>query len=75
MENCKTNQLVSVIVPVYNAAKTLATTLNSLLRQDEDVTEIICVDDGSTDDSRAILKRYADFAPKASPHNAKNAQM
>jgi glycosyltransferase involved in cell wall biosynthesis len=64
MEDRKNNQFISVIVPVYNAAKTLATTLNSLLRQDEDVTEIICVDDCSTDDSRAILKRYADFSPR-----------
>lgn len=56
------NKLVSVIVPVYNAADTLEETLRSLLRQDEEITEIICVDDGSTDDSRKILKRYADFA-------------
>ncbi len=62
MKNQRANQLISVIVPVYNTAKTLEATLNSLLRQDEDVTEIICVDDCSTDDSRAILKRYADFA-------------
>lgn len=55
-------KLVSVIVPVYNAAKTLEETLRSLLRQDEDITEIICVDDGSTDDSRKILKRYEEFA-------------
>lgn len=56
------NKLVSVIVPVYNAADTLEETLRSLLCQDEEITEIICVDDGSTDESRTILKRYADFA-------------
>lgn len=56
------SKLVSIIVPVYNAADTLDETLRSLLRQDEKITEIICVDDGSTDDSRKILKRYEDFA-------------
>lgn len=61
MKNAK-SKLVSIIVPVYNAADTLEETLRSLLRQDDEITEIICVDDGSTDDSRRILKRYADFA-------------
>lgn len=53
---------VSIIVPVFNAADTLEETLRSLLKQDEEITEIICVDDCSTDESRRILKRYEDFA-------------
>ncbi|MDR1043348.1 MAG: glycosyltransferase [Clostridiales Family XIII bacterium] len=42
---------VSVIVPVYNAARYIGECLKSLTSQDADGLEIICVDDGSDDDS------------------------
>lgn len=51
--------LLSVIVPVYNAARFLPQCLDSLLGQTYMNLEIICVDDGSTDDSLAVLKEYA----------------
>lgn len=51
--------LVSVIIPVYNVGAYLADCLDSVLNQTEARIEIICVDDGSTDDSPAILERYA----------------
>lgn len=53
------NPLVSVIMPVYNTANYLHQTIPSLLNQSLRDIEIICVDDGSTDNSLKILNRYA----------------
>ena len=51
--------LVSIVVPVYNTAVYLPCCLGSLLRQTYSRLEIICVDDGSTDDSWRILQEYS----------------
>ena len=50
--------LVSIIIPVYNAAPFLGECIDSLLRQNYKQLEIICVDDGSTDASSQILEYY-----------------
>lgn len=50
---------VSVIIPAYNAEKTLAETLESLLAQTYSQWEAIVVDDGSTDATPAIAKDFA----------------
>ena len=50
---------VSVIVPVYNSARYLSECLESICAQTLDDIEVICVDDGSTDDSMAILESFA----------------
>ncbi len=50
---------VSVIIPVYNVEKYLNRCLDSVLFQRFQDIEIICINDGSTDDSGAILKAYA----------------
>jgi len=50
---------VSVIMPVYNALPFLAKSLDDVLHQTMREIEIICVDDGSTDDSLATLRAYA----------------
>ncbi len=49
----------SVIMPVYNDGKYLTETLTSICRQTLKKIEIICVDDGSDDDSREIIKAFA----------------
>jgi glycosyltransferase involved in cell wall biosynthesis len=51
--------MVSVIVPVYNAGKYLAQTLDSVLAQTFSDWECLMVDDGSTDDSPLIAREYA----------------
>ena len=56
----KKGPAISVIIPVYNVAPYLRQCLNSVLFQSLQDIEIICVDDGSTDQSPAILKAYAD---------------
>ena len=50
--------MVSVIVPVYNAERYLKFTLDSILNQTYCDFELICIDDGSTDESLNILKQY-----------------
>ena len=50
---------VSVIVPVYNAEKTLAGCLGSVLRQPFEDIEVLAVDDGSTDGSLPLLREIA----------------
>ena len=50
---------VSVIIPVYNMGKFVAECLDSVLGQTLREIEAICVDDGSSDDSLAVLATYA----------------
>ena len=55
----KSDIKVSVIIPIYNAEKYLKECLDSVLNQTLKEIEIICVDDGSTDESLNILKEYS----------------
>lgn len=50
---------ISIIIPVYNVEKFLSTCLESVLNQTLKDIEIICIDDGSTDNSLKILEEYA----------------
>ena len=50
---------ISVIIPVYNVEAYLEQCLQSVLKQTLADIEVICVDDGSRDGSRAILERVA----------------
>ena len=53
------NPLVTIIVPVYNSAQFLPELFDSLLRQTYSNIEIICVNDGSSDNSLEVLRHYA----------------
>ena len=50
---------VSVIIPVYNTARYLQDAIESILCQDINDIEILCVNDGSTDNSLEILQGFA----------------
>ena len=52
------NPTVSVIVPIYNTAERLPNCLDSLVGQTLEAMELILIDDGSTDDSLAVCRRY-----------------
>src|SRR5207302_5806696 len=51
---------VSVLMPVYNAGPYLRAAVQSVLRQTFRDFELVAVDDGSSDQSASILRRYAD---------------
>ncbi len=64
---------ITIIVPVYNAAKYLPDALDSLLSQTFQDFEIVAVNDGSTDDSGDILERYAARNPRVRVLHQENA--
>lgn len=51
---------VSIIIPTYNVEMFLDECLESIQRQTLQDIEIICVNDGSTDHSLEIIKKYAE---------------
>lgn len=67
----------SIIVPAYNAAPTLPRCLDSILKQRFEDYQVLVVDDGSADDSRAIATEYAArdsrFALISTPHRGAGA--
>ncbi|MGB3405551.1 MAG: glycosyltransferase [Microcoleaceae cyanobacterium] len=52
--------LISVIIPVYNAQKTIQATIESVLQQTFPDFELIIINDGSTDQTDSILRQYTD---------------
>ena len=60
LKNTQTfNPLVSVVVPAYNVEGTVSATIESLFAQDYSNFEVLCIDDGSTDGTSAILDAFA----------------
>ena len=51
---------ISVVVPIYNSEEYLSECLDSLVNQSKNDIEIICVDDGSTDSSSKLIKKFAE---------------
>ena len=50
---------ISILMPIYNASSYLRQALDSVVEQALDNIEIICINDGSTDDSLEIIQEYA----------------
>ena len=63
---------VTVVIPVYNTASYVEQTLRCIMGQTLRETEILVVDDGSTDDSPAILARLAAEDPRIRIHTQPN---
>lgn len=53
----------SFVIPVYNAEKYLSRCLDSVLKQDFQDFEIVCINDGSKDNSMALLNEYSEKYP------------
>ena len=71
------HQRISVVIPVYNGARTISHTIECVLQQSLKPVDILVVDDGSTDDTAEILKRYGSkivYIPKQNggPASARN---
>jgi glycosyltransferase involved in cell wall biosynthesis len=63
---------VSVIIPTYNRYKFLGEAIQSVLDQTFASYEIIVVDDGSSDDSRSLVKRFAEQSDRIHYHYQDN---
>lgn len=52
--------MISIIIPLYNKAESIKTTLESVLSQSYTDFEVLIIDDGSTDDSKNIVSEIHD---------------
>jgi len=73
----QSNPLVSVIIPAYNCQRYVEEAIHSLLAQTYTSTEIIVIDDGSTDATADAVKHYVPpvkyaFQPNGGPDSARN---
>ena len=50
--------MIDIIIPMYNAEKTIDDTLKSVINQSYGLWRVIVIDDGSTDNSGQIVKKY-----------------
>lgn len=66
------NDVISVIVPVYNVAAYLPQCLDSILNQDYRNLEVILIDDGSEDESGSICDRYGGLDSRVRVIHQKN---
>ena len=63
---------ISVIIPCYNVEKYLDKCMQSILSQTLSDIELICINDGSTDDSLKLLNQYAASDSRITVINKKN---
>lgn len=68
----KKEKLISVIIPVYNVEKYIKKCLDSVINQSYKNLQIICVDDGSTDQSGKICDDYSRLDERVSVIHKKN---
>lgn len=59
MNNNDFKEMVSILIPVYNAAEFLRQCLDSIVSQTYQELQVVIIDDGSTDDSLSICEEYA----------------
>lgn len=64
---------VSIVVPVYNAEKSIYECIDSILNQSYKNFEVVCIDDGSTDDSAEIIKNFVKKDKRIKYYYQKNA--
>lgn len=65
--------LVSVLIPAYNAERTIGAAISGALAQTYENLEVVVVDDGSTDATRAICESFGDLITFASIENSGTA--
>ena len=64
--------MISVLMPVFNSEATLSRSIHSILSQDYPNFELIIIDDGSTDSTPSILKRFSSFDPRIKVYTQPN---
>jgi len=67
------NELISIIIPCYNAEAYIGTAIESALRQDYTPTEVIVINDGSTDDSLKEIKSFGEVRWRSTPNQGATA--
>lgn len=60
----KTNNMISVILPAYNAQETIGTAIQSIINQTYKDWELLVINDGSTDNTKSIILSFADSRVK-----------
>ena len=60
MSKKKSEKLVSVIMSVYNDEKNISNSIQSILNQSYKNFELLIMDDGSTDDTYKLIKKFSD---------------
>ena len=73
----KQNMLISIIIPVYNCEKYISEAIQSILNQTYKPIEVIVIDDGSTDNTAKIAKKFTPdikyiYQPKSGSAAARN---
>ena len=58
--------MISAVMPVYNGGKYLEETIKSVIRQSIESWELIIIDDGSTDETESIARKYAELDQRIS---------
>lgn len=67
------NNLISIVVPVFNTERTLDACISSLLNQTYPYLEILLINDGSTDGSLALCNKWARHDPRIYVYSQNNA--